>query len=246
MSPRLSCTVTHFARSATQELMAPAGALLSTSSCGSGSSLPPALECGRATSPAASSAGVLVFVEVMPSGVKMRSFTKSSQLFPVTAGMIWPATRYNRLSYAYRLRKLVAGLTNRSRRIISSRLRSLGGKNIRSPAPSPSPLRCTSRSLTVSSRVTYGSYIWKPGVCSITASSHRSLPSSTSMASAAAVKALVLEAMRKSECGVTGAGSPSFRTPYPLARTTLPSLTMATAIPGTSNSLRARSTTWST
>ena len=38
------------------------------------------------------------------------------------------------------------------------------GMTSRSPAPRPSPLRCTSRSRTVISRVTHGSYIWKPGM----------------------------------------------------------------------------------
>ena len=41
------------------------------------------------------------------------------------------------------------------------------------------------------------------------------------MASAALVNALVLDAMRNSDCAVTGAVSPSLRTPYPLASTTL-------------------------
>jgi hypothetical protein len=46
-----------------------------------------------ATSLAALSACVLALVEAMPNGMKMRSFTKSSQLLPVIAGMSWPATR---------------------------------------------------------------------------------------------------------------------------------------------------------
>ena len=49
-APPFSCTIIHFARSSTQEMIEPAGALLSTSSCGSASSLPESALCGVATS----------------------------------------------------------------------------------------------------------------------------------------------------------------------------------------------------
>ena len=72
--------------------MAPAGALESMSSCGSASSLPESALCGVATSLPLRSAATSVNVCVMPSGVKMRSRTKSSQLFPAIAGISCPAT----------------------------------------------------------------------------------------------------------------------------------------------------------
>jgi len=61
------------------------------------------------------------------------------------------------------------------------------------------------------------------------------LPASINVASAAVVKALVFEPIPNMVNSSTAAGSPSLRRPYPLATTILPSLTMATAIPGTSN-----------
>ena len=90
--PPFNCRFIHFARSATQVMMAPAGALLSMSSCGSASSLPESALCGVATSLPLVSAVTSVNVLVMPSGVKMRSRTKSSQLLPVIAGINCPAT----------------------------------------------------------------------------------------------------------------------------------------------------------
>ena len=48
--PPFNCRFIHFARSATQVMMAPAGALLSMSSWGSASSLPESVLCGVATS----------------------------------------------------------------------------------------------------------------------------------------------------------------------------------------------------
>src|SRR5450759_5867400 len=57
-----------------------------------------------------------------------------------------PATRYSTLSYAYAVRKLVAGWMNRRRRAMSLRSYGDSGHHRRSPAPSPRPLRCTSRS----------------------------------------------------------------------------------------------------
>ena len=57
-----------------------------------------------------------------------------------------------------------------------ARMRSLRGTNSRSPAPRPRPLRWTSRSRTVISRVTQGSYIRNSGMWSMTLSSQSSLP----------------------------------------------------------------------
>src|SRR5579862_8907102 len=56
-----------------------------------------------------------------------------------------------------------------------------------------------------------------------------------SVARAAVVKALVFEPMANMVNSSTGVGSPSLRTPYPLATTIVPSFTMATAMPGTLN-----------
>src|SRR4029079_19411964 len=60
------------------------------------------------------------------------------------------------------------------------------------------------------------------------------------MPSAVAVNALVFDAMPKSVLASTGAGSPSFFTPYPRATTTALSLTTASETPGTSNVFIAR------
>jgi hypothetical protein len=53
----------------------------------------------------------------------------------------------------------------------------------------------------------------KPGRRSATLSSQLSLLSSTRIASAAAVKALVFEAIENNVCSSIAAGSPSLRTP---------------------------------
>ena len=90
-APPFNWRFIHFAKSATQVMMAPAGALLSMSSWGSASSLPESVLCGVATSSPFLSAATPVNVLVMPSGVNMRSRTKSSQLLPVTAGINCPA-----------------------------------------------------------------------------------------------------------------------------------------------------------
>jgi hypothetical protein len=79
----------------------------------------------------------------------------------------------------------------------------------------------------VTCRVTHGSASWKPGRCRTTGSSQWRRPSSTSMPSAAAVIAFVVEATPKSVCSSTRPGSPSRRTPKPRAYTTESSLTMA-------------------
>lgn len=85
--------------------------------------------------------------------------------------------------------------------------------NIRSPAPSPRPLRWTSRSRTVISLVTHGSYMRNHGMWSMTLSSQSSLPSSTSTASAAAVIALPVEPVGKIVSASTRSGEPRRRTP---------------------------------
>src|SRR5947208_11387133 len=89
----------------------------------------------------------------------------------------------------------------------------VGVNHSRSPAPRPRPLRCVTRSRTVKSRVTYGSYSWNPGRDFVTGSSHESFPSSARIASAAVVNALVLDAFWKSVWASTRAVSPRVRTP---------------------------------
>ena len=56
------------------------------------------------------------------------------------------------------------------------------------------------------------------------------------------MNALVLEAIANSVSACTGSGLPISRRPQPRSSTTLPSLTTATATPGTSNCCRTRST----
>ncbi len=63
------------------------------------------------------------------------------------------------------------------------------------------------------SRVTQGSYIWKPGRRSMTLSSQPSFPSSTSTASTATVNALPVEPIGKMVSASTRSGAPSRRRP---------------------------------
>ena len=65
----------------------------------------------------------------------------------------------------------------------------------------------------VISRVTQGSYIWKPGRWSMTLSSQPIFFSSTRTASAAVVTALPVEPVGKMVSASTGSGEPSLRTP---------------------------------
>ena len=90
--------------------------------------------------------------------------------------------------------------------------------------------------------VTYGSDMRNHGRWSITRSSIFSLPCSASCCSAAAVNALVLEAIANSVCASTRAGWSISRRPKPCSITTWPSFTIATAMPGTSKVWRTRST----
>jgi hypothetical protein len=53
------------------------------------------------------------------------------------------------------------------------------------------------------------------------------------------VNALVDDPIANTVCGSTGVGSPTFLTPYPLAKTTESFRTMAIAIPGTFQSFIA-------
>ena len=87
------------------------------------------------------------------------------------------------------------------------------GQIIRSPAPRVRPDRWQSRSRTVISLVTTGSLISNCGRYFVTGASQATLPSSTSMARAAAVKALVLEATPNRVESVTLSGPPRRRTP---------------------------------
>src|SRR6185503_12741484 len=128
------------------------------------------------------------------------------------------------------------------RRTVSARDNVLLGRNSRSPSPRPRPLRCTRRSRIVISRVTHGSPMRKSGMWSITRSSHLILPSSTSVARAALVKAFPVDPVKKIVSASTGWLVVMSRTPHPFARVTLPSSTIAMLTPGTPNCLRSCST----
>src|SRR2546422_8418405 len=62
--------------------------MLSTESSGTTRSLPSSIACGAAAFRLDVKNAVVVPDSVMPSGVKMRFFTKSSQFWPATAGKI--------------------------------------------------------------------------------------------------------------------------------------------------------------
>ena len=96
--------------------------------------------------------------------------------------------------------------------MISARVRSLLGQNSRSPAPRPKPIRWLIRSRTVTMPFSSGFDSEKSGSQVRTGSSHFTLPSSTRMARAAAVTALVFEAMAKWVCASIAA-PPVDRTP---------------------------------
>ena len=106
--------------------------------------------------------------------------------------------------------------------------------------PREKPLTWVRRSCTRISRVTYGSFIANQGSRSTTRSFHPSFPSSTSIARIAAVVALVLLATWNTVLVSTRSGLPSFRTPYPRAKTVRPSFTTAMAMPGVWSSAMAR------
>src|SRR5436189_139473 len=89
--PAASCVMTHRDMSLTFELMAPAGPELSISVYGIACKCPSTLECGVATLSPARNSLTLVCVDCIPSGPKIRCFTKSSQEDPVTAAATWPA-----------------------------------------------------------------------------------------------------------------------------------------------------------
>ena len=76
----------------------------------------------------------------------------------------------------------------------------------------------------------------------MTAASQSIFFSSTSSPSAVAVNTFVFDAIPNSVCESTAPGSPSLRTPYPLAITTSSSLTIERPMPGTSNVRIARAT----
>ena len=94
----------------------------------------------------------------------------------------------------------------------------------------------------MSCRVTQESYIWNAGRYRTTGASHSSFPSSTRIPRAVAVNTLVLDAMPKRVSASTRSGALNARTPYPLARTTLSSFTMATDSPGTGQAFWAAAT----
>ena len=94
----------------------------------------------------------------------------------------------------------------------------------------------------VISRVTHGSHMRKSGMWSMTLSSQPILPWSTSVASAALVKALPVDPVKKIVSASTGRLVVMSRTPQPCASVTLPFSTMATVTPGTPHALRSCST----
>src|SRR2546430_354422 len=83
--------------------------MLSTESSGTTRSLPSSIACGAAAFRLDVKNAVVVPDSVMPSGVKMRFFAKSSQFWPATAGKISPATMESTVSDADALRELHAG-----------------------------------------------------------------------------------------------------------------------------------------
>src|SRR5688500_2760755 len=76
----------------------------------------------------------------------------------------------------------------------------------------------------------------------MTGASHSTLRSSTSMPSATAVIAFVVEPMAKRVPASTAPALPTSRTPYPFTKTTRSSFTTAIARPGTRQSRTARAT----
>ncbi len=83
----------HCAMSRAEELIEPAGAMLSTLSWGMGTIASPARPWGVATFSAATSSAKVVLLRFIPRGLKKRCAMNSSQLRPVTTGTISPAVR---------------------------------------------------------------------------------------------------------------------------------------------------------
>ena len=81
-------------------------------------------------------------------------------------------------------------------------------------------------------RVSSASPTANEGKTWVTGVSQPNFPSSASTASKSDVSGLVVDAIRNSVFGVTGAFFPSSLTPKPRSKTTLPPWRMATAIPG--------------
>jgi hypothetical protein len=86
----------------------------------------------------------------MPSGVKIRSRTKSSHDLPDTLATTWPAVMYMMFWYPKRERNDHDGARYRTRRTISSRS---NPEPYQDSSPRASPLRWLSRSRTVISRL---------------------------------------------------------------------------------------------
>ncbi len=107
--------------SSADELMPPAGLVLSLSNGRIARTAPSTGACGVATLPPAAAAECRTLLPVIPTLARMRVATKSSQVWPLIVSISSPAIRYSTLSYAYAVRKLVAGWMNRSRRAISLR-----------------------------------------------------------------------------------------------------------------------------
>src|SRR5207249_10734250 len=78
--PESSRQMSQRARSAALDAIPPAGEMLSTESSGTGCSVPSSTACGVAALRLDVKKAVVVPDSDMPSGVKMRFYTKSSQL----------------------------------------------------------------------------------------------------------------------------------------------------------------------
>jgi len=119
---------------------------------------------------------------------------------------------------------------------------------LRSSAPVANPLWWISRLRIVISLVAYASYILNSGIYTVTLSSYFILPSSTKMPNAAAVKALVLEAILNKVFEFVFSLIITEFTPKPFLYTSFPSLIIPIANPETLNNRRsfvARLSTWS-
>ena len=80
------------------ELMPPAGFVLSLRNGAIGRTVPSTRAWVAATLPPADAAECSTFEPVMPAFFRMRDVTKSSHLWPLTASISCPATRYSTLS----------------------------------------------------------------------------------------------------------------------------------------------------
>src|SRR5579883_1835804 len=170
---------------------------------------------------------------LMPSGLKMRCCTNSSQLIPATSPTRYPAAIYIRFWYWNRVRKslLSSRYCNRSNNSLRVRLELYHIKSWRGR-----PERCVTRSRGVMRSVAKLSNNLNDDRYFLTGVSQSSFPSSTSSATEVAVNAFVQEAMGNSVSGVTSNPSAVLRSPNPCDSKISPSLMIATAQPCTFHS----------